>query len=76
MVNPPGIVTLVDGTQVLATSEEWRHQCEAASIAARPTLAERRMCLDAVQAARGKAEADRLRATMSLLWAKRQEAKA
>lgn len=61
-------VTLLDGRQVDSASEDWRHECEARSIAERPSLAERRMYLGEVEKSRGKAEADRLRATMTKLW--------
>lgn len=62
------IVTLIDGRQVDSASEEWRHECEARAIAARPTLAERREYLDLVERKRGHASADRLRETMKQLW--------
>ena len=61
-------VTLIDGRQVDRASEEWRHECEARAIAARPMLAERRMYLDEVEHSRGKDAADRLRETMKQLW--------
>lgn len=61
-------VKLIDGTEVPSDSEAWRHECEARSVAARPTLAERRMYLDEVERRRCKDAADRLRRTMSDLW--------
>jgi len=65
-------VTLIDGRQVDSASEDWRHECEARAIAARPTLAERREYLDLVERRRGKPAADRLRATMKQLWEAKQ----
>ena len=65
-------VTLLDGRQVDSASEDWRHECEARAIAARPTLAERRMYLDEVERRRGAAAADRLRETMKQLWEARK----
>jgi 5-enolpyruvylshikimate-3-phosphate synthase len=66
-------VALLDGRQVDSASEAWRHECEARYIAALPSLAERRIYLTEVERRRGKAEADRLRATMKALWkAKKQ----
>ena len=65
-------VTLLDGRQVDSASEDWRHECEARAIAARPTLAERRMYLDEVARRRGTAAADRLRETMKQLWEARK----
>lgn len=66
------LVTLLDGRQVDSASEEWRHEAEARMVAARPTLDQRREYLDAVERRRGKASADALRATMSLLWQARK----
>lgn len=60
--------TLHDGREVDSSSEEWRHECEARSIMAIKTLAERRAFLDGVEARRGKDAADRLRATIKALW--------
>jgi hypothetical protein len=65
-------VTLLDGRQVDSASEDWRHECEARAIAARPTLAERRMYLDEVERRRGAAAAERLRETMKQLWEARK----
>lgn len=65
-------VTLLDGRQVDSASEDWRHECEARAIAARPTLAERRMYLDEVERRRGTAAAERLRETMKQLWEARK----
>lgn len=61
-------VKLIDGRVVSSASEEWRHESEARMVAQRPTLAERRMYLDEVERKRGKEQADRLRATVLLLW--------
>lgn len=67
----PG-VTLLDGRQVESDSEEHRHECEARAIAALPTLEQRRAWLELIEKRRGKPAADRLRATMKLLWEKRK----
>jgi hypothetical protein len=61
-------VRLIDGTEVDSASEAYRHECEARTIAARPTLDERRAYLHSVEQSRGKTEADRLRTTMGLIW--------
>ncbi len=61
-------VKLLDGREVPSDSEEWRHECEARSVVALPTLAERRVYIDGVERKRGKDAADRLRATVLLLW--------
>ena len=60
--------TLIDGTTVDSSSEAWRHECEARAILALPTLADRRAHLEAIEARRGKPEADRLRVTMGRIW--------
>ena len=62
------IVTLLDGRQVDSASEERRHEAEARAIANLQTLPERRAWLEGIEHRRGKAEADRLRATMRQLW--------
>lgn len=61
-------VFLLDGRQVDSASEDHRHECEARAIADLRTLDERRAWLEALEKRRGKAEADRLRATMAALW--------
>lgn len=67
----PG-VTLLDGRNVSDYSEDWRHECEARAIAALQTLEQRRAWLELIEKRRGKPAADRLRATMKLLWEKRK----
>ena len=62
------LVTLLDGSQVDSASEAWRHESEARAIAALRPLASRRVWLEDVERKRGKAAADRLRATMAALW--------
>ncbi|MBX3603174.1 MAG: hypothetical protein KF863_21345 [Rubrivivax sp.] len=59
---------LLDGTEVDASSEEWRHECEARAIAALPSLAERRAWLEDLERKRGKPAVDRLRVTIGELW--------
>lgn len=65
-------VVLLNGAEAANDSEEWRHECEARAITALPTLAERQAWLDDIERKRGKPAADRLRATMRLLWQQRQ----
>lgn len=64
-------VTLLDGTEVDSADERWRHESEARAIAALPSTVERRVWLESIEKRRGKADADRLRATILLLWDKR-----
>lgn len=63
--------TLLDGREVPTDSEEWRHECEARSIAALPKLSYRRAWLAGIEASRGKADAIRLRETIRALWSQR-----
>lgn len=63
--------TLHDGRQVHTNSEEWRHECEARHIMSLPNADARRDWLDKIERHRGKAEADRLRATVRALWRRR-----
>lgn len=65
-------VTLLDGRQVDSASEEWRHECEARMVAARPSLAQRREYLAEVERRRGAAAAEQLRQTMKQLWEARR----
>lgn len=69
------IVTLITGEAVDSASEEYRHFCEAQMVVDRPTLLERRAYLEEVERRRGKAEADRLRATMGEIWKARKAAR-
>lgn len=62
------LVKLIDGREVDSASEDWRHETEARAIAARPTLAERRIYLAEIERRRGVAVANRLRETMKKLW--------
>lgn len=64
-------VILIDGTKAETSSEAWRHECEARAIADLPSTAQRRAWLEDLERKRGKAEADRLRATILALWEKR-----
>lgn len=63
--------TLVDGRHVDSASEAWRHECEARAILKVRGLEARRAMLDGIEVKRGKAAADRLRATVKALWAAR-----
>lgn len=65
-------VTLHDGRQIDSASEDWRHECEARGILRLPTVNERRQWLESIEKRRGKAAADRLRATMQALWKPRR----
>ena len=67
-----GTVTLHEGRKVDSASEDWRHECEAQAIARLQTLADRRAHLERIEAKRGKAAADKLRATMQALWKARR----
>ena len=67
-----GTVTLHDGREVDSASEDWRHECEAEAIARLQTLDDRRAHLEWIEAKRGKAAADKLRATMQALWKARR----
>lgn len=75
----PSLVTLHDGSQVLSDSEEWRHECEARTIIAMPTVATRRAYLrgtlddhgkhrDGVLQKRGEDAVRRLEATIKQIW--------
>ncbi len=63
---------LIDGREVESDSEEYRHECEARAIAKLPGLAQRRAWLEDIERKRGKAEADRVRATLAALWEAKQ----
>ncbi|MCV2349306.1 hypothetical protein [Paucibacter sp. Y2R2-4] len=65
---------LIDGTEVDSASEAWRHQCEAQTIAALPTLAQRRAWLESLAHKRGPEEVERLRRTMKALWEEKKHA--
>jgi hypothetical protein len=67
-----GTVTLHDGREVDSASEDWRHECEAQAIAKLQSLDDRRARLEWIEAKRGKAAADKLRATMQALWKARR----
>lgn len=54
-------VTLLDGTQVDSSSEAWRHECEARSVARMPSTQQRREYIEAVKRARGDSAAAALR---------------
>lgn len=55
---------LHDGTEAASDSEAWRHECEAATVLAMPTLDKRRNYLAAVEKRRGIGERERLQNTM------------
>jgi hypothetical protein len=65
-------VRLITGAVVDSASEEWRHECEARAIAKLPHLADRRAWLESIEHKRGKAQADRMRKTMTMLWKEKQ----
>lgn len=75
----PTLVTLHDGSQVMSDSEEWRHECEARTICAMPSLGHRRAFLrgeldgngklrDGILQRRGEAAVLRLEATIKAIW--------
>lgn len=75
----PATVTLIDGRQVASDSEEWRHECEARTVIAMPTAAERRAYLrgtldergelgGGVLQRRGPDAVKRLEATIKAIW--------
>jgi len=64
-------VTLVTGRVVCSSCEEWRHECQAKSIAALPTLNERRAYLDSIQDRHGLPARQALETTIRLLWQNR-----
>lgn len=75
----PSVVTLHDGKQVLSDSEEWRHETEAQTVIAMPTLGARRAFLrgmidnngkhrDGVLQKRGEESVQRLEATIKAIW--------
>lgn len=75
----PSTVTLHDGTEVLSDSEEWRHEAEARTIIAMPSVGRRRAYLrgmiddsgkhrDGVLQKRGEASVLRLEATIKQIW--------
>jgi hypothetical protein len=84
----PALVTLLDGSQVLSDSEEWRHECEARFILDLPTLALRRNYLHGkrddrtgemkggILQRRGEAAVKRLEATMLAIWRAKKMAEA
>lgn len=55
------MVRLLDGQQVPADSEAWRHECEARMVARLPTTAQRHEYVDTVRRKRGDAAARALR---------------
>lgn len=55
---------LHDGTQAASDSEAWRHECEAATVLAMPTLQQRRDYLAAVEKKRGIAAREALQNTI------------
>ena len=79
MIERGNLVTLVDGTEVSNYSEEWRHQCECATILRMPTLEARRSYLygtidkwgkpaGGILQRRGEAAVKQMEATMLALW--------
>lgn len=62
------LVKLLDGREVSSDSEEWRHLCEARTVAAMPTIEARREYLKAVEYQRGVAVRLALQATIVAIW--------
>lgn len=73
------MVALHDGRHVQNDSEEWRHECEARTIIAMPTVGQRRAYLrgtlddkgvhrNGVLQKRGEAAVQRLEATIKAIW--------
>ena len=60
--------TLIDGRVVCHQCEDWRAECEARTVLAMPTLAERRSFLADVEKHRGEAAANQLKSDMRKLW--------
>ncbi len=67
-------VRLIDGRLVSSFSEEWRHECEARSILDIPGVHARQAHLSKIADKRGQKIADRLKATMMVIWNQRQAA--
>lgn len=61
---------LHDGRKVDSYSEDWRHETEARYILRLPSLEERQAMLAGIEIKRGKPATDRLRETITALWAK------
>lgn len=66
------MVTLHDGRQVRTDSYEWRHECEARAIAQLPSRAARSDWLAKIETKRGQEAAERLRRTLTSMWAARK----
>lgn len=64
-------VTLIDGREVLSDSPEWKAECEARYLLARPTVDERRALLAAIEKRRGKAAREDLEQRALAIWQKR-----
>lgn len=64
-------VTLIDGREVLSDSPEWKAECEARYLLARPTVDERRALLAAIEKRRGKAVREDLEQRALAIWQKR-----
>lgn len=70
----PSTVTLVDGTQVLSDSEEWRAECEARHILNLDNIGERHKMLDMIEKRRGQPARKDLEVRILYLWNKRRGA--
>ena len=64
------MVTLMDGREVPSDSEEWRAECEARYLLARPSIDERRALLAAIEKRRGKAAREDLEQRALAIWRK------
>lgn len=62
------MVTLMDGREVPSDSDEWRAECEARYLLARPSIDERRALLAAIEKRRGKAAREDLEQRALAIW--------
>lgn len=60
--------TLISGTVVCTSCEDWRHECEARFVLDMPTVVRRREYLQKVEKTRGFQSANELRDVMKALW--------
>lgn len=65
-------VRLLDGREVDSASEEWRHECEARTVLAMPSIEARRGFLGVVETRRGLEARQALETTIRAIWNKRR----